>query len=63
MTSDTRQPVALSECKATYDKESDILRVSDAVVRGNLIQDLLVPSVTAASSTGATRMSTTSTQN
>jgi lipoteichoic acid synthase len=40
LTADTRQPVPLKECQALYDEQSATLRVSDAVVRGNLIDDL-----------------------
>ena len=37
----TRLPVSLDDCQSLFDQQSAILRVSDTVVRGNLIDSLL----------------------
>ncbi len=36
----TKQPLAIDACRALYDEQSAILRVSDTVVRGNLVEAL-----------------------
>lgn len=36
----TRQPISIEECRALYDQQSAILRVSDTVVRGNMVDAL-----------------------
>lgn len=47
----TRLSVALEECRALYDRQTDLLRASDTVVRGNLLETLLSPSNPTAGST------------
>jgi lipoteichoic acid synthase len=40
LAADSRTPVSIDECRSLYDQQSAIIRVSDAVVRGNLINEL-----------------------
>ena len=46
----TRQSVPLDTCRALYEQQAAILRVSDTVVRGNLVEQLLAPSATSSPS-------------
>jgi phosphoglycerol transferase MdoB-like AlkP superfamily enzyme len=41
LAADTRRPLSIENCHAMYDQQSDALKVSDTVVRGNLIGMLL----------------------
>ncbi|MFZ2803932.1 MAG: LTA synthase family protein [Patescibacteria group bacterium] len=59
LASDTRQPVAINQCQMLYDQQSAILRVSDTVVRGNMLATLLAHAATARSISSATSSRTT----